>query len=196
MRRREPIARFGVLAVCTGNLCRSPMIAALLAAGAPGLAVGSAGTAAARGTPWHPLAVQVLAELGTDLTGSARRLEQGDVAATPLILTAERAHIARVVHFDAAAEARTFTLLQAARLLRLEPAAGNIGPEALADHLAATLREYPHRHDDDLADPILGEIEDFRVCRARIENALPGILRALAPDRASPGPAATDADDG
>ena len=128
---RRPVVPFDVLVVCTGNLCRSPIIATLLSASVPSLTVRSAGTAAPRGRPWHPLAVEALAEVGYEVAGQARRLKAADVAAASLVLTAEGLHRAVAVHLDPTAEGRTFTLLEAARLLRIAPAPAGIGATAL-----------------------------------------------------------------
>lgn len=60
-----------VVVVCTGNVCRSPMAAALLAMRAAGhkLAVGSAGVAALVGHAPPPAAVELMAERGVDISG-------------------------------------------------------------------------------------------------------------------------------
>jgi protein-tyrosine phosphatase len=168
-----------VLVVCTGNLCRSPMIATLLAAAVPSLTVASAGTAAPLRRPWHPLAVETLAELGHVVIGRARRLRRADVAAASLVLTAEGLHRARVVQLDPSAEDRAFTLLEAARLLRDAPAPAGIGPQRLATHLAEALRANPAEYDDDLADPLLGDIKQFRRTRDEIQAALVALVPAL-----------------
>jgi protein-tyrosine phosphatase len=175
-RRPEPV---DVLVVCTGNLCRSPMIATLLQAAVPSLTVRSAGTAAPVLRPWHPLAIEALTEAGHPVSGKAHRLRRADVAAARLVLTAEGLHRARAVQLDPSAEDRAFTLLEAARLLRIAPAGAGLGPEALAAHLAAALRAHPTEHVDDLADPIFGDIQQFRKTREEIEGALAGLIPAL-----------------
>jgi protein-tyrosine phosphatase len=75
-----------VLLVCVGNVCRSPMAAALLtrdlASRLPRITVASAGLAALVGQPADPIAVTLLAERGLDI--SAHRAQQ---------LTPELAHI-------------------------------------------------------------------------------------------------------
>jgi protein-tyrosine phosphatase len=172
----EPV---DVLVVCTGNLCRSPIIETLLAAAVPSLTVRSAGTGAAEGRPWDPLAVEVLAEAGHDVSGEARRLRAADIRAATLVLTAAGLHRGRVVQLDPSAEARCFTLLEASRLLRLAPAGPGIGPAGLAEHLAAALRAHPLEQDDDLPDPIGGTIEDFRTCRERVAAAVLSMGPAL-----------------
>lgn len=176
-RRAEPV---DVLCVCTGNLCRSPMIETLLSTSVPTLAVASAGTAAPEGRAWHPLSLQALAEAGCRVSGAARRLRARDVAGAALIITAEAAHRGVVVGLDPGAENRCFTLLEAQRLLQLTPVERPIGAKALAVHLAAALREHPLEYDDDLPDPIEGTINDFRSCLERVADAVKTLSPALA----------------
>lgn len=178
----EPV---DVLVVCTGNVCRSPIMETLLAAAVPSLRVRSAGTSAPRGHPRHPLAIEVLAEAGHEASGEARRLTKREVSAAALVLTAEGLHRGRVVQLDPSAEERCFTLLEAARLLELAPAPPGVGAEALAGHLAVALQDNPLEHDDDLPDPIAGTIEDFRACVSRVDEAVQTLapaLRDAAPD--------------
>jgi protein-tyrosine phosphatase len=175
-RATEPV---DVLVVCTGNVCRSPIIETLLAAAAPSLRIRSAGTSAPQGRPWHPFALEVLAEAGHEVSGQAHRLRARDVKAATLVLTAEGMHRGRVVQLDPTAEDRCFTLLEAARLLRVAPAPAGLGPVGLAEHLAAALKANPLEQNDDLPDPLTGSIDDFRTCRNRVADAVIGIAPAL-----------------
>lgn len=175
-RKAEPL---DVLVVCTGNLCRSPMMEMLLRRAAPRLRIAGAGTVAPSGEPWHPLAVEALAEAGVQADGAARRLRRVDAAGAALVLTAEGRHRAAIVRLDPGAEGRCFTLLEAARLLALSPAASGIGAAGLAGHLAKALREFPLEHDDDLPDPISGTLDDFRTCRDRVAAAIEPLAAAL-----------------
>ena len=62
-----------VLVLCTGNICRSPLAEALLAREMPRLRVCSAGLDALVSLPADPLAVQVGAAHGLDITAHRAR---------------------------------------------------------------------------------------------------------------------------
>src|SRR5947209_20053459 len=91
-----------ILFVCTGNICRSPLAAALLQRalaqrGIDGLEVASAGTGAWDGAPASEGAYLVGLERGLDLSGHrARLLTRELVDQADLILTMARHHRARV----------------------------------------------------------------------------------------------------
>src|SRR2546430_14946762 len=91
-----------ILLVCTGNICRSPLGAALLqralaGLGAEGIAVTSAGTGAWDGAPVSEGAYLVGLERGLDLSGHrAQLLTREMVDEADLILTMARHHRARV----------------------------------------------------------------------------------------------------
>ncbi|MGQ3123084.1 low molecular weight protein-tyrosine-phosphatase [Variovorax sp.] len=63
-----------VLVVCIGNICRSPMGEALIAAALPHFDVRSAGVGALVGQPADPLARSLMAERGLDI--DAHRAQQ------------------------------------------------------------------------------------------------------------------------
>lgn len=91
-----------ILLVCTGNICRSPLAAALLERalaerGSEGLAVSSAGTGAWDGAPASEGAYLVALERGLDLSSHrARLLTRELVEQADLVLTMARHHRARV----------------------------------------------------------------------------------------------------
>src|SRR5437870_8755482 len=91
-----------ILLVCTGNICRSPLAAALLQRalaqrGIDGLDVASAGTGAWDGAPVSEGAYLVGLERGLDLSAHrARLLTRELVEEADLILTMARHHRPRV----------------------------------------------------------------------------------------------------
>ncbi|MDP9154253.1 MAG: low molecular weight phosphotyrosine protein phosphatase [Pseudomonadota bacterium] len=83
---------FDVLMVCEGNICRSPIAAALLARELPHLDVQSAGTHAHVGESANPVAVQLADERGLDIrTHIARLVTSAHVRDAQLVLTMTRA---------------------------------------------------------------------------------------------------------
>jgi protein-tyrosine phosphatase len=89
-----------VLVVCVGNVCRSPMGAALLAErlrGRPSARVASAGLAALVGRPAEPEAVALMAERGLDLSGHrATQVTPELLAAHDLVLVMEAGQVRAV----------------------------------------------------------------------------------------------------
>lgn len=91
-----------ILCVCTGNTCRSPMLAALLARafaqrGRADVQVASAGTGAADGEPASAGARAAMARRGIDLGGHASRHLAGvALDRIDLVLCMSSAHAAAV----------------------------------------------------------------------------------------------------
>lgn len=116
-----------VLAVCTGNVCRSPLVEGLLQAGfdeiVPGaFAVRSAGTHALDGSPPTPEIIDLGEKLGVDISGiRARTLVPDEVRDADLVLALDRGHRAAIVEEVPQALRKTFTLRELARLLPQVP---------------------------------------------------------------------------
>jgi protein-tyrosine phosphatase len=134
----DRLDNYRILMVCTGNICRSPVMERLLQAKlTAGLApadrarfdISSAGTWAMVDAPMAPEAAETLESLGGDPSGFVSRdLDVEMIKGSDLILTATREHRGLVVGAEPKAASRTVTLREFARLL---------GP-VTADDLAAT----------------------------------------------------------
>lgn len=113
------------LFVCTGNLCRSPMAAALATelAYEQGLApeIRSRGTSAVVGSPATARAIAVCRELGVPLDNHrATQLEPDDLLWADVVFVMEEHHA--LVAVDLAPDC-------AERIVRLGPLAGEVGIE-------------------------------------------------------------------
>jgi protein-tyrosine phosphatase len=177
------LARFGrsrrvdVLVVCTGNVCRSPYIAAVLRDRQPGLVIASAGTAALTGQPPTAGTVAALADrrlpIGPD---TARPLTRRLVRDARLIITATRAQRVAVIGLNASAAERTFTLKELGRLLA---DAGPGGITGVLAHAARGLLIERLDHDDDLDDPYGQGNPAYARMAAEVDTALAVIAPAL-----------------
>jgi len=164
-----------VLLICSGNTCRSPMAAGMLAAKlqaaaragaaeAASIAIGSAGTDAAPGMPATPEAVAACRALGIEIgSHRSRRLDREAVAGADLLLAMEPHHVARARALAPAARTRI-----------------------------ATLAAYAGRGTDEgIADPIGGGAARYRQTRDAIADLLERVVaRLLAAQRGE----GTDAD--
>ena len=95
------IRTYRILAVCLGNICRSPAAAAVIRdrARAAGLTVDvdSAGTSSYHlGEPPHPQSVQAGARRGYTVDGRGRRLTPEDFTAFDLIVTMDHSNLREV----------------------------------------------------------------------------------------------------
>jgi protein-tyrosine phosphatase len=80
-----------VLFICIGNICRSPMAEGLLQQALPDKAVFSAGLSAMVGDPADPMAVQLMWELGVDISAHrGKSLAGWMVSEADLIVTMDR----------------------------------------------------------------------------------------------------------
>ena len=81
-----------ILLLCTGNVCRSPMAEGLLRQSLPVHELFSAGLCAQEGAPADPLAVELMWQLGVDISAHrARPLCSWMMREADLVLTMERA---------------------------------------------------------------------------------------------------------
>lgn len=183
-----------VLVVCTGNVCRSPLIERVLREAAddafgPGvLEIGSAGTGALVGQGMDERSAQVLRELGGDPTGFlARRLTPALVGQADLILTASREHRSAVVRMTPRALRSTFTLREFAVLVANDlPATLPSDPadrlRALTEH-ARSRRVVLSRVDPldlDIVDPFRRTAAEYQQMRDQVAPALEQVTSILA----------------
>lgn len=87
-----------ILAVCAGNICRSPAAEAAIrdaaAAVAVDVEVDSAGTGAwSLGSPPHPESVAAGARAGLEITGRARKINSADFSRFDIIVVMDRANL-------------------------------------------------------------------------------------------------------
>ncbi|MEV0056428.1 hypothetical protein AB0H34_38825 [Saccharopolyspora shandongensis] len=121
--------RFRIHFVCTGNLCRSPtaeiafrkLLPVALGAAASRFDVSSAGTHARLGEMMDPESLRALSDHGL-VDGDVPEFHSRPITAetirrADLVLTATRSHRRAVVQARPEALARTFTVLEFARLL-------------------------------------------------------------------------------
>lgn len=171
-----------ILVVCTGNVCRSPLIERLLQAALddafePGAVdVGSAGTGALVGAPMDERAARVLQDLGGNAEDFiARRLEPRLVANASLVLTATREHRAAVVRLHPRALCHTFTVRELAALLSVADA-GKLpaDPAARVAALAGLARQargrLPRQNLEslDIVDPYRRTDDVYALMRAQV----------------------------
>jgi protein-tyrosine phosphatase len=186
----------GILHVCTGNLCRSPMAERLMLAGlqeryadlADTVVIGSAGTSAPVGQPIHPLAGAELAKRGIDAEGFQARLIDLEVAErADLILTATRRHRDKIIAGFPSLLGRVFTWRELAWLVE-DLRDTIVTGEHLTDRVrnlprAAGLRRGylrpPPPTEFDVLDPIGGTEQDFKQAAAEIDDAIQAILAVL-----------------
>jgi protein-tyrosine phosphatase len=176
---------FKILAVCTGNVCRSPAVERLLASQlGPSVSVRSAGTHALVGHPISEPMAALIRQAGVEPEPfAARGLSEQMLKEANLILTMTRAQRGLVVELWPAAVRRTFTLREFARLLSwVDPSALPQGMPAERLRAAIPLavaergRERRSPDEDDVIDPFRLSnavyVESFAQIRAAIDRVV------------------------
>jgi protein-tyrosine phosphatase len=186
-----------ILFVCTGNLCRSPLMEYLLrdelarrGVGPDVLEIRSAGTHARDDEPMHRHSLAVLADRQLDGSGfSTDWLTDSVLADVDVVIGASREHRAAAAGLRPALLNRSFTLAEISRIAatvdRSElPDGGVVERLTALVPLAASRRTQTLPEDptaDDLFDPLGGPLEDFVACAATIDRLLAPVIRLLVP---------------
>jgi protein-tyrosine-phosphatase len=125
-----------VVAVCTGNICRSPMAEGILSrmpGTFPHVKASSAGTYALDGYPPSEFSVIACRERGIDISGHrAKRLEEGIIGGSDIIICMEPVHVEMVLSLDASAAGKIYNLA--------DFSGGRL--KKIADPYGCSLREY------------------------------------------------------
>ena len=103
-----------ILVVCVGNICRSPMAEALLQRalrGQDGITVESAGLGALVGHPASDYSIELMDEMGIDITGHrARQIHPDMVHDADLVLVMEAGHKRAIDDADPSARGKVYRL--------------------------------------------------------------------------------------
>lgn len=183
-----------ILTVCTGNICRSPLTAVILATRLAdlGVRVHSAGTRGLDAAAMTPEAIDLALEYGVaDVDADAHRsrfLTESLLTSPDLILTMTRDHRREVAELAPARLRSTFTLREFARLAEAladdQIAAAAVGDDAPARLRAAAtavagMRGLVHPGDDDVIDPYRREWEVYRQSADQLVPALSQVERVV-----------------
>jgi protein-tyrosine phosphatase len=192
---------FGVLFVCTGNICRSPFAEILtrhLIAGRTDdsahadFDVSSAGMRAVVGAPMHPATRSELACRGADGSAvdrfRARQLDLSMIRGADLVLGAGPEHRAAVVECDPTALRKAFSLREFARLVgTVDPATLPRQPaeraRALVEHARSRRGMLPPVDPgaDRIPDPIGLPDKAHRDAARLIDQAVTIVVTSIAP---------------
>jgi protein-tyrosine phosphatase len=177
-----------ILAVCTGNVCRSPAVERLLASNlGPTVRVSSAGTHALVGHQIsEPMAALLLGSGVEPDSFQARRLSEEMLKEADLVLVMTRAQRGLVVEQWPAAVRRTFTLREFARLLSWVDTSG-LPTGTPAERLRAAIslaaaergRERRSPDEDDVVDPFRHSTAVYKDSFEQIVSAVDSIVYAI-----------------
>jgi len=176
------MAEFSILAVCTANICRSPMIELLLRKqlDPEKFTVGSAGVHGWNRAPVDSMVTLELARFGVRAAGfQSRALSDQLINDADLILAATRDHRAHILGRSPDALRKTFTLLEFAALMdgsTAEPSAA-ASPAQLVEE--SFKRRSQARKDLDLSDPYRQGPDIHRAVAEKVREAVSVIARRL-----------------
>jgi protein-tyrosine phosphatase len=176
------VSTFSILAVCTANICRSPMIELLLRQrlDADRFSISSAGVYGWNRAPVDSMVTLELARFGVRAAGfQSRALTDEAIDEADLILAATREHRAHIVGRSPDALRTTYTLLEFAALLEGSDADVRIdSPAALVEE---TFKRRSHAGQDvDLPDPYRQAPDVHREVAEQVRAAVDVVARRLA----------------
>lgn len=177
------IAPFRILTVCTGNICRSPMVERVLQQDLDlvtpgGYRVSSAGTGALVGSAMDPRVEGYVRVLGASAENFAsRQLTTEILAEQDLVLALTRSHRSRIVELRPALLKKTFTLRELARILpEVQTPFGASPLDRWAAVIPLALRARSLRghapEDDDVVDPFRRDEKVYEEMRREITPAV------------------------
>lgn len=183
--RRAPLVTAGtILVVCTANICRSPVAAALLGheLGELGISVTSAGTHALVGSSPAPESVDfVRMRSGAELEWHGVQLTKAAAEVPDLILTMTEEQRSWIARLAPRTVRRTFTLLEFARVVDLldDDAAfaslTDLVRACVPLRQRANLDGAPH----DVSDPYGGPAEGYATSFAGIDSASQSVAHEI-----------------
>ena len=162
--------RFAILAVCTANICRSPMIEALLRAqlDSAKFEVASAGVRGWDRQPMDAMAAMELLRLGHSAESfRSHAIDSYLVDSADLILTATQSHRSDVLSLNPRALRRTFTVREFAALCELVQ---GDDPQTLVAEAARQRSQAPP--DIDIGDPYRRSPDIHRATADQIDEAV------------------------
>ncbi len=183
-----------ILVVCTGNVCRSPLVEGLLRlALPPSITVHSAGTNALVGQPMDPRSAELLRRHGgAPADFAARQVDASLIEQADLVVTATRAHRATLATLSARTRGSVFALADLADLAadvrgasESMPPHGDRREESWVAHVTRVVSGrrgmVPPRSaaEIDLIDPYRQEDRVFEAMAAQVRTALPPIIDLL-----------------
>lgn len=178
--------QFKILAVCTGNVCRSPLAQLLLQAGLENVSpehfvVNSAGSHALVGEPIDARAAEEARRLGVDPQRfRARQLSYETVAGHDLVLGMSRSHRGDVLELAPELLRKTLSLRELARLLPSIEPTGATPAERWRAAIRSAIRsrkanpEGPER--DDIIDPYRQSDDVYRQMARELVPAVDSLV--------------------
>ncbi|WP_258873575.1 low molecular weight phosphatase family protein [Microbacterium sp. AG157] len=191
-----------ILAVCTGNVCRSPLAEQLLTELVSGfdVSVSSAGTRARGGVPMTTETAEIAVTHGCDPrqveSHRARALTDEHLRSAHLALAMAREHRREIVETNPSVLRRTFTVRELSRLLAdvsddqlREESTRASGPLTPENKFSAMLLFAASRRglvlppamaeDDDIVDPYRRSSRTYALSTEQLTSALPVVLRLV-----------------